>query len=176
MSDSAISILAGGATALIAFCFAVAWDLIKAHRAREARERALLANLSRELGANRDAITSDLVRLKTEQKQLADEETLGYVNPLSRLEAGAWQLLRIELPSALVDDGELLRRLEIIVAKVAEVNNTMDNRERFQIQHLAGDASFLAPRLASYDNILVYPLEDLMRRIDEAREDLAPLL
>lgn len=176
MSDTAISILAGGATALIAFGFAVAWDLIKAHRAREARERALLANFSRELGANRQAITSDLVRLKTEQKQLADQETLGYVNPLSRLEAGAWQLLRIELPSALVDDGELLRRLEIVVAKVTEVNSTMDNRERFQIQHLAGDPDFLAPRLASYDNILVYPLEDLMRRIDEAQEDLAPLL
>jgi hypothetical protein len=114
--------------------------------------------------------------LKTKQKQIANKETLGDTNPLARLEGGAWQLLRIDLPGALVDDGEFLRRLEIIVAKVVEINSTMDNRERFQIQHLAGNADFVADGLTRYHNILVYPLEDLMHRIDEAQEDLAPLL
>jgi hypothetical protein len=176
VSDTAISILAGGATALIAFGFAVAWDLIKAHRTRKARESALLANFSREMASNRRAITADLMRLRIEQKQIADKETLGDTNPLARLEAGAWQLLRIELPGALVDDGELLGRLEIIVAKVTEINATMDNRERFQIQHLAGNPGFVADGLTRYNHILDYPLEDLMHRIDEAQADLASLL
>jgi hypothetical protein len=176
MSDTAISILAGGGIALISFGFAVSWDLIKGRRTRKARERALLANFSREMASNRRAVTSNLMRLKTEQKQVANKETLGDTNPLARLEGGAWQLLRIDLPGALVDDGEFLRRLEIIVAKVVEINSTMDNRERFQIQHLAGNPDFVADGLTRYHNILVYPLEDLMHRIDEAQEDLAPLL
>ena len=51
------------------------------------------------------------------------------------------------------------------------MNGKAENRERFQIQHLAGNPDFVTAGLTIYDDLLVYPLEDLMQRIDEAQED-----
>lgn len=114
--------------------------------------------------------------LKTEQGPLEEGKSKGLVNPLDRLEEGAWPLARLDLPIALLRDTDLLSRIEVHVGTVHRVNSGLEARERFQIQHLASDASLLVDGLARNAGIVIYPQEDLIVRIAEIQRELAPFV
>jgi hypothetical protein len=163
--------IAIGAT-LLGFALATARDLFRDRRDRNRRQRAALHNLSRELESNHRSCSSNLMLLKTESKELAKGQSKGYVNPLERLEVGAWPLVRLDMPLSLLADADLLGRIETLLAITRRVNAAIASREQFHIQHLAGDPQFLVDGLAKYAGVLVYPQEDLILRIDEVQRDL----
>jgi hypothetical protein len=175
MAEAALNpFIAIGAT-LLGFVLATGSDLFRDRRDRNRRQQAALSNLSRELEGNRRSCSSNLMLLKTEAKDLAGGQSKGYVNSLDRLEVGAWPLVRLDMSLSLLADADLLGRIETLLAITRRVNASIDSREQFHIQHLAGDPQFLVGGLAKYAGVLVYPQEDLIIRIDEVQRDLALL-
>lgn len=158
------------------FLLATVRDWIRNRRDRRRRQQGALLNFIREIDGNRQSCSSNLMLLKTEKNALKAMESKGYVNALDRLEEGAWSLARLDLPTWLVVDSDLLGRIETLLSVTRRVNASLESRERFHIQHLAGDDGFLVEGLTKYANVLVYPQEDLIRRIDEIRRELAPHL
>lgn len=172
LSDLSASLLPGGAIALFSFALAVLWDVLKSKRDRQQRQRAALQNFYRELASNRKICGSNLMLLKTEQGPLGEGKSKGLVNPLDRLEEGAWPIARLDLPIKLLRDTDLLSRIEVYTGIVHRVNSGLEARERFQIQHLASDVSLLVDGLARYAGIVIYPQEDLITRIAELQREL----
>lgn len=164
---TAIGIVAG-------FGLAVAWDIFKARRDRGRRQRSALKNLCREMAGNRKVCSSNLTMLGVEERDIAKHESKGHLNPLERLETGAWSLAYLDLPSALVSDDDLVNRLEVLVSITRRIDSTIESREHFRIQHVAGANTFYLTVMAGYANILRYPQEDLIARIDEAQQELWP--
>lgn len=162
---TAIGIVAG-------FLLAVSWDVFKARRDRGQRQRSALKNLCREMAGNRKVCSSNLTMLAVEERDIAKRESMGHLNPLERLETGAWSLAYLDLPSALVSDDDLVNRLEVLVSIARRIDNTIESREHFRIQHIAGAGPFYLNVMAGYANVLRYPQEDLIARIDEAQREL----
>jgi hypothetical protein len=128
--------------AFFGFCLATARDLLRERRERQHRQRAALRNLCREMSNNRGTCSSNLTMLAVEKGSLEARESMGNVNPLDRLEEGAWSLAYLDFPSRLIEDEDLLRRLEVLVGLTHRVNTTIQSRETFQIQHLSNNADF----------------------------------
>jgi hypothetical protein len=164
---TAIGIVAG-------FGLAVAWDIFKARRDRGRRQHSALRNLCREMAGNRRVCSSNLTMLGVEERDRAKRESKGHLNPLERLETGAWSLAYLDLPSALVSDEDLVNRLEVLVSIARRIDNTIESREHFRIQHVVGADTFYLNVMAGYANILRHPQEDLIVRIDEAQRELLP--
>ena len=108
------NVVAGGLVALSAFCLAVVWDLIKFRRDRDKRRRAALAGFCEEMSANREAAGNNLTLIAVEAKQLKEGEAKGLLNTLSLLETGAWTIARLDLHHKLLQDHDLVRRLQIV--------------------------------------------------------------
>ena len=175
-SDPVISALVAAGAALLGFLLATIRDWVRNRRDRRRRQQAALLNFFREIEGNRQSCSSNLMLLKTEKNALKAKESKGYVNALDRLEEGAWSLARLDLPTWLVVDGDLLGRIETQLSITRRVNASLESRERFHIQHLAGDDRLLVEGLTKYADVLVYPQEDLIGRIDEILRELAPHL
>lgn len=169
------SILAGGLVALASFALAIAWDLVKYRRERAGRRQAGLAGLREEMSANRGAAGNNLTLLAVEERDIRAGKTKGLVNTLSSLETGAWAIARLDLPTALLDDHDLVRRLQIIHRNTADINSLIQSREGFRI-HFMRDDNLLVDGLLKYGGILSHLLKDLQQRIDEAERELAPHL
>jgi hypothetical protein len=176
MSEPAVNALVAAAAALFGFALATARDLLRERRDRHRRQQAAMRNFCREMAGNQKICGSNLMLLKTEKGPIEEGKSKGLVTPLERLENGAWPLARLDLPSALLADADLLGRLEVLLAITNRVNSALDMRERFHIQHLTSDVALLLDGLARYANILIYPQEDLIFRIEEAQRELAALL
>lgn len=111
-----------------------------------------------------------------EAKELEEGNNQGFLNPITQIENGAWALVRVDLPTDLLEDSDLLRRLEIIDSKEREINQMIQTRENFRIQHLTADSQFLVTTLLGFRRIIDYPLSDLSTRIEEALPLLEPYL
>jgi hypothetical protein len=109
-----------------------------------------------------------------EAKQL-EEGDAAFLNPITHLENGAWPLARVDLPNEVLFDARLLRLLEIIDSKGREINQMIQSRENFRIQHVPGDPGFLTASLLGFRRIIDYPLEDLSERIEEVLPQIMPL-
>lgn len=172
-SDFISGLLAGGTVALLAFGLAVLWDLIKFRRDRGARRKAALAGYREEMAANRDAAGNNLTLIAVEDQDLAEGTAKALVNPLSSLETGAWTIARLDLPKELLEDYDLLRRLQIVHRNTSDINSLIESRENFRVEHL-GEDELLVEGLRKYGSVLSHLLRDLQTRIDEAMHELEP--
>jgi hypothetical protein len=68
----------------------------------------------------------------------------------------------------------LLRLLEIIDSKGREINQMIQSRENYRIQHVSGDPGFLTANLLGFRRIIDYPFEDLSERIEEVLPQIMP--
>jgi hypothetical protein len=175
VASSTSAAIAAGAT-LFGFVLATARDLLGEHLERKRRRRAALRGFQREMASNRAACSSNLMMLNVEKDQLENRQSLGHVNPLDRLETGAWRITYPDLPSRLISNEDLLSRLQVLVRVVHQINSGIESRERFQIQHVARQDNFYIDGMLRYAHILRYPQEDLISRIDEAHCELSALL
>lgn len=170
-SDVISGLVAGGVVALLAFALAVLWDLLKFRRDRGARQKSALAGYKEEMTANREAAGNSLTLIAVEDRDLAGRSAKALLNPLSSLETGAWTVARLDLPNELLEDHDLVRRLQIIHRNTTDINSLIQSRENFRIEHL-GDDELLVEGLRKYGSVLSHLLRDLQARINEAMREL----
>jgi hypothetical protein len=173
MCEIASSILAGGVVALFSFFLAMLHDKRKSKTDREQRQRAALNSFVKEMEANLRHCGALRNSLAMEAKQL-EEGDAAFLNPITHVENGAWPLARVDLPNEVLFNSSLLRLLEIIDSKEREINQMIQSRENFRIQHVAGDPGFLAANLLGFRGIIDYPLKDLSNRIEEVLPQITP--
>lgn len=171
-SSSVGPLLTGGAVAILAFGMATAREVFVRRRDSGRRQMLGLAAFEREMIANRDASGNNLTLIAVEKRDLETGSAKGLLNPLSGLESGAWPVARVELPTALLEDEDLVRRLQIIDRNTDDINALIASREAFRLQHLRED-DLLVEGLLKYAGILTHMLRDLRQRIDEAEREIA---
>jgi hypothetical protein len=176
MCEIATSILAGGIVALFSFVLATWREERRLRVEQQQRRRLALVSFAKEMEANRRLCGSIRNSLGMEAKQLEKGNNQGFLNPITQIETGAWTLARVDLPTDLLKDSDLLRRLEIIDSKEREINQMIRTRENFRIQHLTTAPQFLVTTLIGFRRIIDYPLGDLSARIEEALPLLGPYL
>lgn len=175
MPDFVSALLSGGAIALFSVGLTARWERRRRQREHRERQRLALKAFREEMVANRSACASNLTMLNVEERDF-DQGAGPMVNSLSPLESGAWPMARVDLPTELLADDALVRELRVIAGKTLEVNAQIQTRESFRIQHLDADGQFLIDGLRRFKKILAYPLEDLIKRIDQATEEIEPFL
>lgn len=84
-------------------------------------------------------------------------------------------MARVDLPTALLEDEDLVRRLQIIDRNTNDINSLIASRETFRLQHLSQD-DLLVEGLIKYAGVLTHLLRDLQQRIDEAEREIAPYI
>jgi len=125
------------------------------------------------MSANREACGNNLTLIAVERRDLETGSAKALLNPLSRLESGAWLVARVELPTQILEDADLLRRLQIISRNTDDINSLIQSRESFRLEHLRDDA-LVVDGLKKYGDVLTHMLRDLQERIDEAARELRP--
>jgi hypothetical protein len=162
--------------ALATFVVASARDEYKNRRDRRGRQRAVLLGYKEEMLANYSAAENTLNLLGYERWSRQQKEMKALINPASRLENGAWPIARVELPSRLLRDQDLMQRLRQINRHTLEINSLIESRENFRIQHLGSEDALFDQGVEGYTAIIIEMLRDLKRRTEEASEDLSPYL
>jgi hypothetical protein len=173
MCEIVSSILAGGVVAIFSFGLAMLHDKRKSKADREQRQRASLNSFVKEMEANLRHCGTLRNSLAMEAKQL-EEGNAAFLNPMTQIENGAWSFARVDLPDGVLSNSDLLRLLEIIDSKEREINQMIQSRESFRIQHVAGDFEFLVANLLGFRGIIDYPLRDLSNRIEEVLPQIIP--
>ncbi|HEU5106684.1 MAG TPA: hypothetical protein VFU11_12705 [Solirubrobacterales bacterium] len=173
MCEIASSILAGGVVALFSFGLAMLHDKRKSKAGREQRQRAALNSFVKEMEANLRHCGTLRNSLAMEAKQIEEDDS-AFLNPITQIENGAWSLARVDLPDGVLSNVDLLRLLEIIDSKEREINQMIESRESFRIQHVAGSPEFLVANLLGFRRIIDYPLQDLSNRIEEVLLQITP--
>jgi len=168
-------LLTGGAVAILAFGMATAREVFVRRRDSSRRQKLGLGAFEREMTANREASGNNLTLIAVEKRDLESGAAKALLNPLSRLESGAWPLARVDLPTALLEDEDLVSRLQIIDRNTNDINSLIASRETFRLQHLGQD-DLLVDGLIKYASVLTHLLRDLQQRIDEAEREIAPYI
>lgn len=166
-------LLTGAAIALLAFGMATAREVFVRRRDSSRRQKLGLRTFEREMTANREASGNNLTLIAVEKQDLESGSAKALLNPLSRLESGAWPVARVDLPTALLEDEDLVTRLQIINRNTDDINSLIASRETFRLQHLGKD-ELLVEGLIKYGDVLTHLLRDLQQRIDEAEREIAP--
>ena len=104
------SIISGGIVAIIAFVFAVGWDMLKYRRDTARHDRAVLAAIRMELRANLPVVEKNQSSVTEELERLAKGESL--LNPLEPLEAGFWNLAKLNTPKSIGASTDALGKLQ----------------------------------------------------------------
>jgi hypothetical protein len=169
-------VLTGGLIALLSFGLAVLWDSYKHRRDQRGRQQAGLVGFNEEMLGNHRAAENTLNLLGHERHSRQKQEIKALINPLSQLEHGAWPIARVDLPSELLADYDLMQRLRQVNRNTIEINSLIESRENFRIQHLGGDDPLFEQGFDGYTGVLMVMLRDLKSRIEEATRELRPYL
>jgi hypothetical protein len=125
-----IAILTGGGIAVFAFFLALLWDVVKAGRERKRRDKALLVSVRAEIESLIATVANNLNLVKTELQMLKTGTRL--LNPLDPVAGGFWDVVRVNLPDALVSDSQVLDKLRDVSRRTEQVSEMIRSREAFE--------------------------------------------
>jgi hypothetical protein len=125
-----IAILTGGGIAVFAFFLALLWDVVQAGRERKRRDKALLVSVRAEIESLIATVANNLNLVKTELQMLKTGTRL--LNPLDPVAGGFWDVVRVNLPDALVSDSQVLDKLRDVSRRTEQVSEMIRSREAFE--------------------------------------------
>jgi hypothetical protein len=141
--------LSGVIATIIGFLLTMLWDIYKYRRDSGKRDKSVLNSIREELISNKSIVLKNQQMLQQEMDLLSKNIMVG--SPLSTLQGGFWDLVKINLPNQFIKGNSL-----ISVRKIAlltdEINEIIRNRENYKLFN--GFASDYSNRLRSYDQLL----------------------
>lgn len=163
------SIISGGIVAIVAFFLAVAWDTLKYRRDAGRHDRAVLAAIRMELAANLPVVEKNQKDISEELERLAKGEWL--LNPLEPLEAGFWNLAKLNLPKSINASSASLEDLQRVARLTFKVNEVIHSRESFRVGNQ--ESRTFNPKLGGYDQLLHRLQAELVDAITAANRTIA---
>ena len=164
------AVISGGAVAIFAFALASGRDSYRAWRQRQRHDDAVLAAIREEIAANRRALENNQNLLDEELKLIPQGNRL--VNPLDPLEAGFWDLVKLNPPRRLETEDWTLSHVREVARLTAQVNEMLRSRENFRVLSPSltmttgiGQAAWAQP-LEGYDKLVKQFQGELLTAID----------
>jgi hypothetical protein len=164
------SIISGGIVAIIAFVFAAGWDMLKYRRDTARHDRAVLAAIRMELQANLPVVEKNQSNVTEELERLAKGESL--LNPLEPLEAGFWNLVKLNTPKSISASADALGNLQRVARLTFKVNDVIRSRESFRVGNQ--ESPTFKIKLGGYDQLLYRLQAELLDAITDAGNMIAP--
>jgi hypothetical protein len=163
------SIISGGVVAIIAFLLAVAWDTLKYRRDVGRHDHAVLAAIRMELAANPPVVEENQRQVAEELERLPQGEWL--LNPLEPLEAGFWNLAKLNPPRSVSATADSLGTLQRVARLTFKVNEVIRSREAFRVGNQ--ELPTFKTRLGGYDQLLHKLQAELVEAISGANDMIA---
>jgi len=164
------AVLSGGIIAIGSFSLAVARDAYRRHQDRRAKDRAVLAAIGEEVSANLRTAENNRNLVRTELQLI--EQNMRHLNPLDPLEAGFWELVKLDPPRGLVLDTVALAHVREVARLVSQVNEMTRSRETFRVssplltvKERAGEPLRWVELLRGYDLLLDRFLGELLEAL-----------
>ncbi|HEV3095082.1 MAG TPA: hypothetical protein VGY30_11280 [Solirubrobacteraceae bacterium] len=164
------SIISGGIVAIIAFLLAAAWDTLKYRRDVGRHDRAVLASIRMELAANLPVVEKNQKDIAQELNRLAKGEWL--LNPLEPLEAGFWNLAKLNPPKSISASADSLGNLQRVARLTFKVNEVIKSREAFRVGNQ--ESPTFKIKLGGYDQLIQRLQAELVEAITIAEAMIAP--
>lgn len=158
--------LSGVIATIIGFIFTIIWDIYKYRRDIGSRDNTILTAIGEELRSNYEISTLNKNILLEEIKVL--DENKSVVTPLCFLQSGFWELVKVNLPSALAK-GDSLLKIRKMAQSTNEINEVIRSRENYRVHN--GAMSNYSSRLKIYDQILLQHFNELNKLYDGMQEN-----
>lgn len=158
----------GGVIATVLGCFLTfAWEVYKSRRDIRDRDEIIMRALNEEIGENNKLVARNMAYIRQELAVLSDNKSV--VDPLVPLKTGFWDIVKINLPRALLSGGRLLK-LRNIALLAETTNEQIRSRENYRINN--GSMSNFSSRIRLYDESLKQSLKDVKAAIGEYEKDV----
>ena len=164
MPNWIIPFASGVGAVIVGFVLTMIWDFYKFRREIRSREEALLNVIQTELNENINILNTNKAMLERELNVLSNHQSL--VNPLTPLQYGFWDLLKVTLsfPKKIIQF-DSLTKVAGIAQITKDVNETIRSREEYRIHN--GAMSNFSSRMKNYDQILLEESERLLKLLNE---------
>jgi hypothetical protein len=163
------SIIGGGIGPTVAFLLAVAWDTLKDRRDIGRHDQAVIVAMRMELAANLPVVEKNQSDVTEELERLPRGESL--LNPLEPLEAGFWNLAKLNTPKSISTNTDSLANLQRVARLTFQVNEVIRSREAFRIG--SQESPTFKTKLGGYDQLLHRLQAELVDAISDADDMIA---
>lgn len=167
MSEWLTGFISGVTATIIGFIMTMLWDTFKFKRESKEREETVLSAVKEELISNLSILQYNQTLLQKEIEVI--DENRSVVAPLSILQTGFWDLVKINLPQKL-RKGNILVRIRRLAQLTDQINEKIQSRENYRINNQA--MSNYHRRMKLYDETLLESIGILLKSLEE----LQPLL
>lgn len=169
MSDEFQSGLISGVLATIAgFALTMVWDVWKLRREATRRARSVLIALEHELSENLDLIA---INRKLIENELAILDNGHHSIPtLIPFNHGMWDLMKTNLPDALLEHETLLVKLRDITFSAIHLNEGITSRQTYK--DTGSIITTFAQNMKNRNNLLVAELDAFTKTVEEGLSEL----
>ncbi len=141
---------------VIGFLLAIVWDVYKMRIEGQERTQVAVTVIAEELTANKMLIEYNITLLRKELKVLPEKKS--FVQPLSLLKAGFWDVAKVNLGLNALPPGQLVK-LRQALSLAEQANEQIRSRETYRLHNSA--MSNFHDHLAIYGGVLLKTLEKL---------------
>ena len=135
---------------LLGFGLAVGWDEYKYRRDIAQRDAAVVETLRQEVADNLERAAKDQKLLVEDLDNLKQGKST--VRPLSLLEGGAWEVMRVNIPRQISGDQGELAKIASMAQSASALNDLIRSRENYHTSNNASSTFLLT--IEKYDEQL----------------------
>ncbi len=154
--------MSGVIATIIGFVLTMSWDIYKFNRELKQREETVISAVKEELVSNLSILQYNQTILQKELEVIAEDKSV--VAPLSLLQSGFWDLVKINLPRKLTKV-DTLAQIRKAAQLADQINEQIRSRENYRINNQA--ISNYHFRMKLYDQILLENIGILLKSLEE---------
>lgn len=167
MAEWLTGFIGGVIATVIGFILTMVWDIVKFNRESKRREETVLSAVREELVSNMSILEDNVQLLLKDLEVIGDKKSV--VAPLTLLQSGFWDLVKINLPRKLTKVDTLVE-IRKVAQLTEQVNEQIRSRENYRIHNQA--MSNYHRRMRLYDEMILGGILILQKSLKE----IEPLL
>ena len=131
MSDWTWGFISGLVATLIGFILTILWESHKANREKRDKDKVIKRLIIDVLTENLQIIAEIKEHLQAELQVI--DQKLSNVTNMTILYEDIWDLIKFNIPSDLLKEDGLLKRLQSISGKIKRINESIHSRENYRL-------------------------------------------